>query len=455
MAESQNIEYKESWRDEYLKWVCGFANAQGGKIYIGKKDDGTVLGIRDAKKLMEDIPNKIQNKLGIVADVNLLTENGLEYIEIAVNPQAYPVNYDGEYHYRSGGTKQLLRGNALTAFLMTKTGIKWESAPVLNISIDELDKESFDIFRREAIRSGRMSENDFDVSSVELLDKLGLLTEEGKLTRAGALCFYREPEKVIGGCYVKIGMFDGSEILYQDEIRGSLMLIADRVVDFIYLKYLKAKISYYKETRVETYPHARDAVREAVYNALIHCDWSMNVPIQIRVDKETMRVGNCCVLPLGWNIEKLMGQHNSVPFNPKIAGVFYRAGYIESWGRGIQKICDACETLGTEKPEYYVSGSDIMVRFKALQSAIVEELKESKCQSDNSAGALADALALRILDEIRKNPKASQSEMAERLGVARRSVQRKIEELKSLGRLERIGGKRYGHWQINDEGLTG
>ena len=153
MAESQNIEYKESWRDEYLKWVCGFANAQGGKIYIGKKDDGTVLGIRDAKKLMEDIPNKIQNKLGIVADVNLLTENGLEYIEIAVNPQAYPVNYDGEYHYRSGSTKQLLRGNALTAFLMTKTGIKWESAPVLNISIDELDKESFDISEEKRLEA--------------------------------------------------------------------------------------------------------------------------------------------------------------------------------------------------------------------------------------------------------------------------------------------------------------
>lgn len=79
MAESQNIEWKESWRDEYLKGICGFANAQGGKIYIGKKDDGTVIGISDAKKLMEDIPNKIQNKLGIVADVNLLIENGVEY----------------------------------------------------------------------------------------------------------------------------------------------------------------------------------------------------------------------------------------------------------------------------------------------------------------------------------------------------------------------------------------
>lgn len=78
MAENQNTEWKQSWRDEYLKWICGFANAQGGKIYIGTKDDGTVVGIKDSKKLLEDIPNKIQNKLGIVADVNLLMENGLE-----------------------------------------------------------------------------------------------------------------------------------------------------------------------------------------------------------------------------------------------------------------------------------------------------------------------------------------------------------------------------------------
>ncbi len=128
MAENQNIEYKESWRDEYLKWICGFANAQGGKIYIGKRDNGTVLGVKDSKKLLEDIPNKIQNKLGIVADVNLLSEDGLEYIEIVVNPWAFPVNYDGEYHYRSGSTKQQLRGNALTNFLMAKTGMKLQTA---------------------------------------------------------------------------------------------------------------------------------------------------------------------------------------------------------------------------------------------------------------------------------------------------------------------------------------
>lgn len=59
MPEQQNIEWKESWRDEYLKWICGFANAQGGKIYIGCNDNGEVVGVVNSKKLLEDIPNKI------------------------------------------------------------------------------------------------------------------------------------------------------------------------------------------------------------------------------------------------------------------------------------------------------------------------------------------------------------------------------------------------------------
>ena len=63
MGESQNVEYKESWRDEYLKWVCGFANARGGRIFIGIRDDGTIVGVPDSKRLMEEIPNKIKDTI--------------------------------------------------------------------------------------------------------------------------------------------------------------------------------------------------------------------------------------------------------------------------------------------------------------------------------------------------------------------------------------------------------
>lgn len=124
MAESQNIEYKESWRDEYLKWVCGFANAQGGTIYIGVRDDGKVVGIKNTKKLLEDIPNKIQTGLGIIADVNKHTENGLDYIGIKVEPSSFPISYHEEFHYRSGATKQKLTGIALSQFIMKKTGFR-------------------------------------------------------------------------------------------------------------------------------------------------------------------------------------------------------------------------------------------------------------------------------------------------------------------------------------------
>src|SRR5690606_16801073 len=101
MSESQNIEYKSTWRDEYLKWICGFANANGGTIFIGKDDNGNVVGLDDAKKLLEEIPNKVRDVLGILVDVNLKeTEQG-DYLKIVVEQYPNAISYKGQYHYRS------------------------------------------------------------------------------------------------------------------------------------------------------------------------------------------------------------------------------------------------------------------------------------------------------------------------------------------------------------------
>ena len=223
MSESQLIEYKESWRDEYLKWICvsfacqksfsktrsglrRFANAQGGVLYIGKRDDVSVCGVADSKKLVEDIPNKVRDALGLIVDVDLITENGLDVIKITVEENPYPVNYKGEYHYRTDSTKQLLQGSVLTNFLLRKTGKNWDSVPLENVSVEDLDKESFDIFHREAIRSGRMSKDDLKLSNQDLLEKLNLL-DGTMLKRAAVLLFHRNPEKWITGSFVKLGFF--------------------------------------------------------------------------------------------------------------------------------------------------------------------------------------------------------------------------------------------------------
>ena len=90
--EKQNIEWKETWRDEYFKWICGFANAQGGTLFIGKDDNGKIKHLAKAGKLLEDIPNQVRDLLGLMVDVNLLTKDRNDYLEIVVEPYPFPIS---------------------------------------------------------------------------------------------------------------------------------------------------------------------------------------------------------------------------------------------------------------------------------------------------------------------------------------------------------------------------
>ena len=112
MKETQQVEWKTSWRDEYLRWICGFANAEGGVLVLGRNDKGVPVGVDDSRRLLEELPNKIRDVLGIMADVHLVKEAGKELVEVHVEPYPSPISYKWEYHYRSGSTKQELKGPA-------------------------------------------------------------------------------------------------------------------------------------------------------------------------------------------------------------------------------------------------------------------------------------------------------------------------------------------------------
>lgn len=146
MSEQQDIEYKQSWRDEYLKWVCGFANAHGGKIFIGIDDKGEATGVVDYKKLMNDLPNKIVHHLGLVVDINLQEKGGKRYIEIVVPESTVPISYHGIYHYRSGSTKQELKGIALQDFLYRKLGRTWDDTIVEGATLQDIDESAVKFF---------------------------------------------------------------------------------------------------------------------------------------------------------------------------------------------------------------------------------------------------------------------------------------------------------------------
>ena len=365
MSESQNIEYKSTWRDEYLKWICGFANANGGTIFIGKDDNGKTIGVADAKKLLEEIPNKVRDVLGILVDVNLHTENKKQFIEIITEPYPNGISYKGQYHYRSGSTKQELKGMALDKFLLQKKGKRWDGVPVPNVSVTDLKKETFDFFKKRGIRSKRLDEESVNDTNEQLLENLEL-TEGKYLKRAALLLFHPKPEKLVTGAYIKIGYFENeADLIFQDEIHGNLFEQIEKTLDILFTKYIKAIISYENGiNRIETYEYPKEAVREALLNAIAHKDYSGLTPIQIRVYKDKIMIWNEGTLPENWTVSNLLKSHSSRPFNPDIANTFFRSGYVESWGRGISKMNELCVAEGLPKPTYIAESSDFWVEFR-------------------------------------------------------------------------------------------
>ena len=202
MPENQNHEWKAGWRDEYLKWICGFANAQGGVLEIGRDDAGEPVGVANAAKLLEDLPNKIRDVLGIVPQIDALSEGGKELVRITVEPYSYPVSYKGQYHFRSGSTKQELKGAALDHFLLRRTGRHWDAVPVPGVAVSDLDAHAIQRFRERAVRSQRLAAEALAEDDATLIGRLRL-TDGNYLKRAAVLLFHPDPEAFVTGAYIK------------------------------------------------------------------------------------------------------------------------------------------------------------------------------------------------------------------------------------------------------------
>jgi ATP-dependent DNA helicase RecG len=446
MTEKQDIEYKISWRDEYLKWICGFANAQGGKMIIGVNDNGDVTGLQDAAKLLEDIPNKVKDILEIMVDVNVYTESGKEYLEVNVDPYPTPISYKGQYHYRSGSTKQELKGVALDRFLLRKQGKRWDGVPVPKVTVADLSDRAFSHFRKKSIASKRLPKEEVSVSNSVLLDKLRLV-EGTYLKRAALLLFHPDPEAFFTGAYIKVGFFrTHTDLLYHDTIHGNLFEQVDKTMDLLLTKYMKAMISYEGIQRVETYPFPEEAIREAVLNAVIHKDYGCGNPIQISVYEDKIYIWNQGQLPDDWTVEKLLDKHASMPYNPDIANTSFRAGYIESWGRGMLKIRTECTKMGLPDPEFDYDANGLMVLFKGkpVEASVEMSVKTSETASVRKS----ERASVRILELVKANRVITIQELASIIGISNRSIERNIQKLQKENKLKRIGADFGGHWEV-------
>lgn len=425
--ENQNTEYKESWRNEYIKWICGFANATGGKMYIGIDDKGNLKGISDAKKLSEDLPNKVKDILGILVDVNIQSDGGKDYLEIVTDAYPYPVNYKGSYYYRSGATNQELKGSALDKFLLRKQGLKWDGTPEPYTKLKDLSDNAFNLFKERASETERFDENIQEDSNEDILEKLNLIAPDGNLKKAAVLLFHPKPDKLFTGASSKIGFFrSDDDLAFQDEVKGSLMEQAEKVIDLLLTKYLKAQITYDGLQRKESFPVPPAALREAVLNAIVHKDYASGIPIQISVYDNQLIIWNEGELPEDWTVAKLKIKHPSRPYNPDIANAFFRSGLIESWGRGTIKILNEAKAAKTPAPVFRYDDSGFYVIFNFEEISIEQK----------------------VLDLLKVNPKITRIEIAESLGTSDSTIKRALKNMTDSKLIERIGSLRAGEWKV-------
>jgi ATP-dependent DNA helicase RecG len=208
-------------------------------------------------------------------------------------------------------------------------------------------------------------------------------------------------------------------------------------MDLLFTKYIHSTISYEGINRIEKYEYPKDAVREALLNAIAHKDYSGGTPIQISVYKGKIIFWNEGQLPENWTVENLVTKHPSKPYNPDIANALFRSGYIESWGRGTLKMIKECEAAGLPKPVYFYDMSGFFVEFKKYiyNEGYLRELGLNERQ-------------VKAVMYVMENGSITNSEYQKFSDVSRETITRDLKELIDKGILQSSGQKGAGAFYV-------
>ncbi len=378
MPESLNAEYRSYWTDECLEWICGYANAQGGKMYIGLDDDGNATGLPDASKLADDIPGMVRDAMGIFVGIKLREQDGREYIETDVPPYPVCISCKGIFYFHNGRTNQALTGPGLEAFFMQKRGATWDNLPYPAFKMADIDSKALSQFRKLASKAKRIGNDLLEEPDEVLLDRLHL-KNGSYLTNAAMLLFSSDPERYQLGAYIKIGYFgNDAELLYHDEIHGSVLEQADKAVELILLKYMKAKITYEGIQRIERYFVPEEALREALLTAVCHKHYESGIPVQVSVYEDRLYVAYAGSLPECLTLESIRQKTAPKPCNPNVAQVLFLAGFIKSWGCDTEHINNLLKADNLPLPEYTVHQGDVMIQFTGPEDRIIRMRPVSK-----------------------------------------------------------------------------
>ncbi len=449
-GESQTVEFKTVWKDDHLKTLCAFANTTGGILLLGIEDDTNIAGVSDVDRLLELLPNKIADNLGITPGVKVDEIKGKTIIIIEIFKSYAPISYHGKFFVRSGSVTRELRGGELNHFLLNRYGRTWDEIPMDNFSINDIDEQTVDNFKILANDRipGIINENNTEI----LLRKLNLY-EGDSLKRAAVLLFAKEPQKYFIQSHTKIGKFLSEvDIISSDFVEGNLFQQVELILTILKTKYLKSTIIFEGLQRKEKLEYPFEALKEIVVNALIHRDYSNTSNLQIKVYDNKISFTNGAFLPPEITIEKLKQSHASVPQNPLMASVFYKAGLIENWGRGTINVVNDCIKYGLPEPEFRFDMNVFWAVIYGSNVVVTGRDTDNDTDRDTDNDTDRDTRLTMILKLINDDNNITTKQLSLLCNVSQITIKRDIEKLKKQNKIKRMGSERTGYWEIiNDK----
>lgn len=457
-GESERLEFKRSTAEleRALRTACGMLNCGiVGHVVFGVTNAGEITGQPVGDNTIEGIAQRLQTAFEPPAPVGIdrvPIERNNEAIVLRIGPGWVLHAYEGHHYERVGRSTHRMPMATYERRLLEQahTGNRWEVLPAEGVKLDDLDASEIIRTIEEAIRRQRLE----DPGTRDLREQLvGLGVMDGDRLLNAAVVLFGKPSRLqtsFPQCVLRLARFRGvttSEFIdnrqeignvFELFIRGQRFFrdhlpVAGRIVPDLF-------------ERVDDPLYPSEALREALANALCHRDYRAGGgSVSLAIFDDRLEITSTGPLPFGLTPEDLTRPHQSRPWNPMIAGILFRRGIIETWGRGTLKIIEQTEAAGLPAPEFEATRHHVTVRFRAAGYAAPTHVAHD-----------LSSLQRRILTVLAESGPASLGQIKQGFGgdVPERTLQDNLQILKGLGLVNLSGTRRAARWSLGTRGLV-
>ena len=427
--EDTTVEFKTSFQKEAIETVVAFANAKGGKVFIGVDDMGEPIGVKLNKESLQSWINQIKQNTSpsVIPDIEVVEIENKKIVVIEVKQYPIkPVSYKNRYIMRRKNSNHIMSMEEIAdEYLKTKNS-SWDYYVDTMQSFEDISLEKVEKFIKKIEKN---FDKNFDDTPMQILQKYGLVRDE-KITFGSYLLFVKDFCLISG---VQAGRFKTStDIIDSISLNSDILTEIDELMIFIRKHLMVEYVITGNPQREERYDYPLDALREIVLNMIVHRDYRDSSDSVIKIFDDRIEFFNPGDLYDGLTVAQLISNnYESKTRNKLIALMFKECGLIEKYGSGISRIKKLCKAHGIAEPKFeeLQKGFKVTIYKKRLNEPLNEPLKS-------------------IHSIIQKNPNITKEELVKQTELSRATITRYIKKLKDINLIERVGSDKSGYWKV-------